>query len=44
MGRVWRFLAAWGLDILLVLAAAASAVGTLLRNDSDLRLAGLFAI
>jgi signal transduction histidine kinase len=36
MGRVWRFLAAWGLDILLVLAAAASAVGTLLRNDSDL--------
>jgi signal transduction histidine kinase len=33
MGRVWRWLAAWGLDVLIVVAAAASAVGTLLRND-----------
>jgi signal transduction histidine kinase len=35
MGRVWRFFAAWGLAVLVVVAAAASAVGTLLRNDSD---------
>jgi signal transduction histidine kinase len=35
MGRVWRFFAAWGLDVLIVCAAAASAVGTLLRNDAD---------
>jgi signal transduction histidine kinase len=35
MGRVWRWFAAWGLDVLVVVAAAASAVGTVLRNDSD---------
>jgi signal transduction histidine kinase len=35
MGRVWRFFASWGLDVLVVVAAAASAVGTVLRNDSD---------
>ncbi|MCU1676857.1 MAG: hypothetical protein JWM93_1615, partial [Frankiales bacterium] len=35
MGRVWRFFAAWGLDVLVVAAAAASAIGTLLRQDSD---------
>ena len=35
MGRVRRFFAAWGLDVLVVIAAAASAVGTVLRNDSD---------
>ena len=35
MGRVWRFLAAWGLDVLIVCAAAASAVGTVLRTDAD---------
>jgi signal transduction histidine kinase len=33
--RVWRFLATYGLDILIVGAAAESAVGTLLRNDRD---------
>jgi signal transduction histidine kinase len=35
MGRVWRFLAAWGIDVLVVVAAAASAVGTVLRTDAD---------
>jgi len=35
MGRVWRFFAAWGLDVLVVAAAAASAIGTVLRTDSD---------
>lgn len=35
MGRVWRFLAAWGLDLLVVVAAAGSAIGTVMRNDSD---------
>ena len=35
MGRVWRFFAAWGLDVLVVAAAAASAIGTLLRDDAD---------
>jgi signal transduction histidine kinase len=35
MGRVRRFLAAWGLDVLIVVAAAAGAVGTLLRSDAD---------
>jgi signal transduction histidine kinase len=34
MGRIWRWLAAWGLDVLVVAAAAASAVGTLLRTDA----------
>ena len=33
MGRVRRFSAAWGLDVLIVCAAVASAVGTLVRND-----------
>jgi signal transduction histidine kinase len=35
MGRVRRWFAAWGLDVLIVGAAAASAVGTVLRNDSQ---------
>jgi signal transduction histidine kinase len=35
MGRVWRFFAAWGLDVLIVGAAIASAVGTLQRDDSN---------
>jgi signal transduction histidine kinase len=35
MGRVWRFSAAWGLDVLIVGAAVASAFGTVLRTDSD---------
>ncbi len=35
MGRVWRFFAAWGLDVLIVVAASASAVGTSLRTDAD---------
>jgi len=35
VGRVWRFFAAWGLDVLIVCAAAASAVGTVLRTDAD---------
>jgi signal transduction histidine kinase len=34
MGRVWRFVAAWGLDVLIVCAAAASAVGTVQRTDA----------
>jgi signal transduction histidine kinase len=34
MDRVWRWCAAWGLDVLVVAAAVASAVGTVLRNDS----------
>ena len=33
MDRVRRWFAAWGLDVLIVCAAAASAVGTVLRND-----------
>jgi signal transduction histidine kinase len=33
--RVWRFCVAWGLDVLIVAAAAASAVGTLLRTDAE---------
>jgi signal transduction histidine kinase len=33
MGRVGRFLAAWGLDVLIVAAAAATAVGTVQRDD-----------
>jgi signal transduction histidine kinase len=35
MSRVWRWCAAWGLDVLVVAAAVASAVGTVLRNDAD---------
>ena len=35
MGRVWRFFAAWGLDVLIVLAAVGGALGTIARNDSD---------
>ena len=35
MGRVWRFFAAWGLDVLVVAAAAATAVGTVQRDDAD---------
>ena len=35
MGRVWRFFATWGIDVLAVAAAAATAVGTLLRDDAD---------
>src|SRR3954454_17022957 len=35
MGRVRRFFATWGLDVLIVAAAAASAIGTVLRDDSD---------
>ena len=31
MGRVWRFSAVWGLDVLIVCAAVASAVGTVAR-------------
>jgi len=35
MGRVWRWFAAWGLDTLVVAAAAAAAIGTLARTDTD---------
>jgi signal transduction histidine kinase len=35
MGGVWRWFAAWGLDVLVVAAAAAGALGTVLRDDSD---------
>jgi signal transduction histidine kinase len=35
MDRAWRFFAAWGLDVLIVCAALASAVGTLLRTDPE---------
>lgn len=35
MDRVWRFLAVHGLDLLIVLAALESAVGTALRTDDD---------
>jgi signal transduction histidine kinase len=35
MARVWQFFAAWALDVLIVAAAAVSAVGTVLRNDAD---------
>jgi signal transduction histidine kinase len=34
-GRVWRWFAAWGLDVLIVLAAVGGALGTIARNDSD---------
>ena len=33
--RVWRFCVAWGLDVLIVVAAVASAVGTVLRTDAE---------
>lgn len=36
MDRVVRFFAAWGLDVLIVCAAVASAVGTVLRTDPEL--------
>jgi len=35
MGRVWRWFAAWGLDVLIVGAAVASAIGTVQRDDPD---------
>jgi signal transduction histidine kinase len=35
MDRAWRFLAAHGLDLLIVVAAVESAVGTALRTDAD---------
>jgi signal transduction histidine kinase len=35
MTRVWRFFATWGLDVLIVGATVASAVGTVARTDSD---------
>jgi signal transduction histidine kinase len=35
MVRVWRFFATWGLDVLVVVAAVASAIGTALRDDVD---------
>jgi signal transduction histidine kinase len=35
VARVWRFFAAWGLDVLVVAAAAASGVGTFLRTDAE---------
>jgi signal transduction histidine kinase len=35
MRRVWRWCAAWGLDVMIVVAAAAGAVGTALRDDVD---------
>jgi signal transduction histidine kinase len=35
MSRIWRFLATYGYDLLIVAAAAESAVGTALRDDAD---------
>ncbi|HET9422504.1 MAG TPA: histidine kinase [Nocardioides sp.] len=35
MNRIWRFFATWGLDVLIVAAAAATAVGTVLRDDAE---------
>jgi signal transduction histidine kinase len=35
MSRVWRFFAVWGLDVLIVCAVVASAVGTVLRDDAE---------
>lgn len=35
MGRVWRFFAAWGLDLLVVASVVASAIGTALREDAE---------
>jgi signal transduction histidine kinase len=33
--RVWRFFATWGLDVLIVIAAVASAIGTAVRTDPE---------
>src|SRR3954452_4852407 len=35
MGQVWRFFAAWGLDVMVVAAGMARAIGTVLRDDPD---------
>ena len=35
MTRVWRFFATFGLDIVIVAAAATSVIGTLVRDDAD---------
>src|SRR3954449_9198629 len=35
MGRVWGWFAAWGLDVVIVGAAVASAIGTFARTDAD---------
>ena len=35
MGRVWRWFAAWGLDVLIVTAAVATGIGTVLRDDAE---------
>jgi signal transduction histidine kinase len=35
VSRVWRLLAAYGLDLLIVVAALESAIGTALRTDAD---------
>jgi signal transduction histidine kinase len=35
MGRVLRFFATWGLDVLIVIAAVGGAIGTALRDDVD---------
>ena len=35
MGRVWRFLAVRGLDVLILVASVGGAVGTALRSDTD---------
>jgi signal transduction histidine kinase len=37
MSAVWRLLAAYGLDVLIVVAAVESAVGTAVRTDEDRR-------
>jgi signal transduction histidine kinase len=40
VSRVWRFVAAYGLDLLIVGAAVESAVGTTLRHDADVPTGG----
>jgi signal transduction histidine kinase len=35
MRRVWGWVAAWGLDVVVVAAASASAIGTVARDDVD---------
>lgn len=35
MDRVWRFATAWGLDVLIVVAALESGIGAALRTDAD---------
>jgi signal transduction histidine kinase len=35
VARIWKWCAAWGLDVLIVVAAVGSAVGTVLRTDAD---------